>query len=118
MIRTSLVAILAVSFGGEIARAALPHWQRRPQAPYPSDTYAPEMRHYVVVDPVAAGSPAPSKHALANKTPPAGQVLWRQKVEAVPTYPWGWFGARRHLQNLQHTRQYNDARDWSYMRGD
>jgi hypothetical protein len=118
VIRKALVVMLAASCGGQVAWGGLPHWQRRSPAPYPSDTYAPEMRHYIVVDPVVVGSPAPSKHALANKTPPAGQVLWRQKVEPVPTYPWGWFGARRHLQNAQHTRYYGNARDWSYLRGD
>lgn len=120
VIRTVLVALVAASLGGQIAQAGWPHWRRpAPQTPtYPSDTYAPQMRHYTVVDPVVVGSPNPSKHALASKVPPAGQVLWRQNVEAVPTYPWGWFGARRHLQNAQHTRFYDDARDWAYLRGD
>ena len=116
--RTALVALVAASLHGGVAQAGWPLWHRRPPAPYPSDTYAPQMRHYTVVDPVDVGTPSPSKHALANKVPPAGQVLWRQKVEAVPAYPWGWFGARRHLQNADHQRFYGDARDWSYRRGD
>jgi hypothetical protein len=118
VIRTLSVALVAASLSGQVALAGWPLWNRRPPPPYPADTYAPQMRHYIVVDPVVVGSPGPSQHALASKVPAAGQVFWRQNVEAVPTYPWGWFGARRHLQNSQHTRFYSNARDWAYLRGD
>lgn len=110
-----LVALLASS---EMAWGGLPHWHRRARATYPSTTYAPEMRHYTVVDPVIVGTPKVSKHSLLAKVPSPGQVLWRQNVEAAPTYPWGWFGARRHLQSSEQQRYYGDARDWSVLRGD
>ena len=98
-------------------QAGLPHWLRRPAAG-PSDTYAPQMRHYIVVDPTVVGAPTPSKDRHLTKVPPPGQVLWRQNVEAVPAYPWGWFGARRQLQNAGQVRYYHNERDWSYLRGD
>ena len=100
---------------GGIAQGGLPHW-RRPQAVYPPDTYAPETRHYNVVEPVVVGRP--SAKEMGGNVPPPGQVLWRQKIEAAPTYPWGWFGARRHWHNIQHRRYYGDARDWGYVHGD
>jgi hypothetical protein len=76
------------------------------------------MRHYTVVDPVVVGTPPTTKRLHLSNVPPPGQVLWRQKVEAASTYPWGWFGARRHVQNAQHKRYYGNERDWSNLRGD
>jgi hypothetical protein len=110
----ALLSILVVWLvTSDLAWGGLPHW-RRWRAPYPSDTYAPETRHYTVIDPVVVGTPRNSRHAV----PVPGQVLWRQQVEAMPTYPWGWFGARRPVQNTGHERFYGEARDWSYLRGD
>ncbi|HVA46096.1 MAG TPA: hypothetical protein VNH11_06950 [Pirellulales bacterium] len=115
--RATILVFAYTLICGGVADAGLPHWARRSQAPYPSDTYAPETRHYIVVDPVVVGTPPVSK-GLMKKVPPAGQILWRQNVEAVPTYPWGWFGARRHWHNTAHQRYYANERDWGYMRGD
>lgn len=113
-----LLACAIALYAADFAAAGLPHWHRRRQVPYPTDTYAPEMRHYTVIDPTAAGKPHVKKHSFLKDAQPPGQVLWRQNVEAVPTYPWGWFGARSHVQNIQHTRYYGDARDWAYLRND
>lgn len=106
--------------GHDPALAALPHWCRHPrrQVQYPTNTYAPQMRHYTVIDPVAVGTPQAKRHSSTKYASPPGQVLWRQNIEPVPTYPWGWFGARSHVQNSQHFRYYGDARDWGYFRGD
>lgn len=103
-----------------IALAGLPHWHRHPrrQVPYPTDTYAPEMRHYTVIDPAVVSTPQTKKHGFGKNELPPGQVLWRQNIEPVPTYPWGWFGARSHVQNVNHYRYYGDARDWGYFRSD
>lgn len=120
-IRRSIVFAFALAFAVDgIAVAGLPHWHRRPrrQVPYPTNTYAPQMRHYTVIDPVAVGTPQSKRHSFLNTASPPGQVLWRQNIEPVPTYPWGWFGARSHVQNIQQYRYYGDARDWGYFRGD
>ena len=115
----SLSLCLTLSLAASnVAWGGLPHWHRRARSTYPSSTYAPETRHYTVVDPVVVGIPKVSKHRLLTKVPPPGQVLWRQNVEAAPTYPWGWFGARRGVQNSEQRRYYGDARDWSILRGD
>lgn len=103
------------------ARAGLKQWIRSRLKPAagPTNTYAPEMRHYNVISPVIAGpAPKPTKRGLLTDVPPPGQVLWRQQLEPAPTYPWGWFGARRQTHNTNHTRFYNDSRDWSIRRGD
>lgn len=103
------------------AKAGLPNWIRRRLKPAagPTNTYAPETRHYNVINPVIAGpAPTATRHGPLNYVPAQGQVLWRQQLEAAPAYPWGWFGARRQVQNTQHTRFYNDSRDWSIRRGD
>ncbi len=114
-----LLTAFAILFAGSgVAWAGLPHWHRQKRHPYPPDTYAPQMRHYNVIEPVVVGKPPVAKHAFLKNTPPAGQVLWRQHVEAVPTYPWGWFGARRHVENAAHVRFYDNQRDVSFMRGD
>lgn len=116
--RRFAIAVFAVClFTGGIAQAGLPMWSRRPQAPYPPETYAPETRHYTVIDPVVVSRPQTSRE-FGQNVPPPGQVLWRQKVQPAPTYPWGWFGARRHWHNFEHGRFYGDARDWGYIRGD
>ncbi|MGH7134488.1 MAG: hypothetical protein ACREHD_02045 [Pirellulales bacterium] len=107
--------LLAVS---STASAGLPHWRRRREVPYPTTTYAPQMRHYTVIDPTVVGTPPKRKHAFLKETSPPGQIVWRQQVQAVPTYPWGWFGARSHIQNLEHKRFYGNERDWGYFRGD
>jgi hypothetical protein len=112
----SLALLLAVS---SAASAGLPHWRRRREVPYPTNTYAPQVRHYTVIDPTVVGTPPPKrKHAFLKETSPPGQIVWRQQVQSVPTYPWGWFGARAQVQNLQHIRFYGNERDWSYFRGD
>ncbi|HET6879331.1 MAG TPA: hypothetical protein VFI31_04220 [Pirellulales bacterium] len=116
--RTIFFAAAFLLADAAFALAGLPHWHRRRQVPYPSDTYAPQMRHYNVIDPVVVGTPPQRKHSLLKNEPAAGQVLWRQHVEPVPNYPWGWFGARRHVDNAEHIRYYGDAHDWSYLRGD
>jgi len=103
------------------AQAGLPNWIRRRLKPAagPTNTYAPEMRHYNVINPVIAGpAPTATKRGPLTYVPPPGQVLWRQQLEPAPAYPWGWFGARRQVQNTQHTRFYDDSRDWSIRRGD
>lgn len=121
ILRGSFVLAFALAFGARgVATAGLPHWHRhaRRQVPYPTNTYAPQMRHYTVIDPTAASRPQTKKHSFMKDPSPPGQVLWRQNVEPVPTYPWGWFGARSHVQNIGHYRYYGDARDWGYFRGD
>lgn len=121
ILRRSLVLAFAFALATQgVAVAGLPHWRRpaRRQVPYPPDTYAPQMRHYTVIDPVAVSSPQASAHSHMKDPSPPGQVFWRQNIEAVPTYPWGWFGARSHIQNIGHHRYYGDARDWGYFRGD
>lgn len=117
-IKSILLAIVLSVGASGVARGGLPHWQRRLRPPYPSNSYAPETRHYTVVDPVAAETPRVARHSLLSKVPSPGQVLWRQNVEPAPTYPWGWFGARRHVQNADHRRFYGGERDWAYLRGD
>ena len=115
-----IVAGVMMSAAGP-ARAGLPNWirQRLKPAAGPSNTYTPEIRHYNVIDPVIAGpAPGPTRHGPLSYVPPPGQVLWRQQLEPAPAYPWGWFGARRQLHNTQHTRFYEDSRDWSIRRGD
>lgn len=103
------------------AHAGLGDWIRKRLKPAagPANAYAPEMRHYDVIDPViAAPAPKATKRGPLSYVPPPGQVLWRFQVEPAPTYPWGWFGARRQVQNTQHTRFYDDSRDWTIRRGD
>jgi hypothetical protein len=137
-----LLGVLLVGGLGEPARA-LPHWNPRPAGP--ATAYRPEMRHFVVVSPTpvvhagvplaAAGapvgteavveppaalpSPPPARrlhHAARAASPPP--LLWRQQIEPVPEYPWGWFGARRHTANTGHRRYYGGEFDWSLRRGD
>lgn len=120
-LRRSLLLAGALLLAAQgISVAGLPHWHRhaRRQVPYPTDTYAPQMRHYTVIDPVVAGTPQTKKHAFRKNISPPGQVLWKQTIEPAPTYPWGWFGARSHVQNIQHYRYYGDARDWGYFHND
>ena len=114
-----LAAIAVLLAESSPVEAGLPHWLGRRRAPVASGSmYAPEMRHYVVIDPSAAGMAQPSKAGLLTKVPPPGQVLWAERVEPAPTYPWGWFGARRQVQNAGHMRFYGEARDWATRRGD
>jgi hypothetical protein len=116
----SVTLCLSLSLCTTAARGGWPHWRRRPPAPSPSqsDTYAPQMRHYNVVDPVGVAAPTTLRHGHLKNALPPDQVFWRQKLEAVPAYPWGWFGARRHVHNSEQTRYYGNERDWSYLRGD
>jgi hypothetical protein len=116
--RTIALAVAFLLACEGLTSAALPHWHRRRQVPYPSDTYAPQMRHYNVVDPVVVGAPPRKRHSFLKNEPAPGQIVWRQHVEAVPNYPWGWFGARRSNDNIEHVRYYRNARDWSILRGD
>ncbi len=115
-----VLVIVAASLAAP-AQAGLPNWIRRRLKPAagPTNTYLPETRHYNVISPVIAGpAPKTTQRGPLTYVPAQGQVLWRQQLEAAPAYPWGWFGARRQVQNTQHTRFYNDSRDWGIRRGD
>jgi hypothetical protein len=115
----SLAVIACLLAMSPAAHAGLPHWLVRRRATVATGTkYAPEMRHYVVVDPSVASMAQPSKAGMVTRLPPEGQVLWSERVEPAPTYPWGWFGARRQVQNVGHVRFYGEARDWGTRRGD
>ena len=115
----SLAAIAVVLAEASAAQAGLPNWLGRRRAPVASGSmYAPETRHYVVIDPSPAGMAQPRKTGMLTKVPPPGQVLWAQRVEPAPTYPWGWFGARRQVQNTGHLRFYGEASEWGTRRGD
>ena len=45
-------------------------------------------------------------------------IFWQQRVEPVPAYPWGWFGARRHTSHTGHRRFYGGEFDSELLRGD
>jgi hypothetical protein len=45
-------------------------------------------------------------------------IFWQQRVEPVPAYPWGWFGARRHTSHTGHRRFYGGEYDSELLRGD
>lgn len=77
--------------------------------------YQPQVRRYVVVDPVPAQGPAVSKHAHGHHGPP--ELLWRRADVAVPTYPYGWFGARHATECWSRGSYYDDYRDHSVLRG-
>ena len=46
------------------------------------------------------------------------KIFWQQRVEPVPAYPWGWFGARRHPSYTGHRRFYSDEYDVKLLGGD
>ena len=46
------------------------------------------------------------------------KIFWQQRVEPVPAYPWGWFGARRHPSYTGHRRFYEDQYDVKLLGGD
>ena len=162
----SVWVLLALGSAGDAA-FALPHWKPKPAGP--TTVYAPRVRHFIVVDPVAApaaalmptpvaraapvastpadkacapgaaaaapiaasdqtaplvvASPlsAPRKGELVKKAlspAPTQNIFWQQRVEPVPAYPWGWFGARRHTSHTGHRRYYGGQIDSALLRGD
>lgn len=87
----------------------LSHFTRTYNGPY-----QPQLRRYVVVDPVDAGHapPPPGRPHTVQDAP-----LWARRDAAVPTYPYGWFGARA-ATNYYGRGSYTDTyRDYSVLRG-
>jgi hypothetical protein len=69
----------------------------------------------------AAPFSAPRKGEKVKKALSPAQtqtIFWQQRVEPVPAYPWGWFGARRHTSHIGHRRFYGGEYDSALLRGD
>lgn len=103
-------------------------------APAPLPALANQAR------PPKAGALAPPPNAVGETLPAAGApinvrrkgervkkalspaqtqtIFWQQRVEPVPAYPWGWFGARRHTSHTGHRRFYGGEFDSALLRGD
>lgn len=91
-----------------------------PPAPRNTPDCSPMAREIV---PPAAGAPldAPRKSGRVKQalSPVQTQkIFWQQRVEPVPAYPWGWFGARRHPSYTGHRRFYADQYDVKLLGGD
>ncbi|MBA4018728.1 MAG: hypothetical protein C0483_16295 [Pirellula sp.] len=118
-IRLALVFGVASFAAASVADAKYPiltQMTKRADGPY-----QPEVRRYVVVDPIpprahasgdlhAAGHPM---HGAAHAQP----ELWRRYDMATPVYPYGWFGARP--ANTRSTRgsYYEDYENVTIFRG-
>lgn len=83
--------------------------------------YQPEVRRYVVVDPIAPHSAAYGDiHAMGHAPHGAAhapQELWRRHDLATPVYPYGWFGARPANSRSTRGSYYEDYENVTIFRG-
>lgn len=83
--------------------------------------YQPEVRRYVVVDPIAPHAAAHGDlHAMGHGPHDAAhapQELWRRHDLATPVYPYGWFGARPANSRSTRGSYYEDYENVTIFRG-
>lgn len=83
--------------------------------------YQPEVRRYVVVDPIAPRAPAYGDLHASGHPPHAAahpqQELWRRHEMATPVYPYGWFGARPANSRSTRGSYYEDYENVTIFRG-
>ncbi len=113
---TLVVASFAVVSNVDAKYPILTQMTKRADGPY-----QPEVRRYVVVDPIAPRAPAYGDlHAAGH--PPHGaahaqQELWRRHDLATPVYPYGWFGARPANSRSARGSYYEDYENVTIFRG-
>jgi len=81
--------------------------------------YQPQMRRFTVVDPTpVAPSPAVGRHGhvAAHRYQP-DTTLWARREAGVPSYPYGWFGARHATEFSTLGSYYDDYEQTSILRG-
>lgn len=118
-IRLSLALVVASFNVASTADAKYPiltQMTKRADGPY-----QPEVRRYVVVDPIAPRTPAYGDlHAAGHPphgAPHASQELWRRHDLATPVYPYGWFGARPANSRSTRGSYYEDYENVTIFRG-
>ncbi|MBN8627799.1 MAG: hypothetical protein J0M17_20155, partial [Planctomycetes bacterium] len=118
----TFAALVIVATFAAVAEAKYPiasHMARRADGPY-----QPEIRRYVVVDPIAAPTPFGngaaahgSGHAGHSHFAHAQQEQWRRYDLATPVYPYGWFGARPANSRSVRGSYYDDYEQTTIFRG-
>ncbi|HUY87811.1 MAG TPA: hypothetical protein VMV10_03660 [Pirellulales bacterium] len=107
-------AVAAFILPAAMAPAPLPATAQNPSS-------CPPTAGEIVAPAVGAPLYAPRKgeHLKQALSPAQTQkIFWQQRVEPVPAYPWGWFGARRHTSHTAHRRFYEDQYDSKLLLGD
>jgi hypothetical protein len=118
----TFAALVIVATIAAVAEAKYPiasHMARRADGPY-----QPEIRRYVVVDPVPQ-SPAFGSGVTGQGAAISGQShfahsqpeLWRRHDLATPVYPYGWFGARPANSRSVRGSYYDDYEQTTIFRG-
>lgn len=78
--------------------------------------YRPQVRKYVTIDPTPV-APPPAAGRFAHHAPPEQGPLWARRDAGVPTYPYGWFGARHATDRTTRGSYYDDYYEVNVLRG-
>jgi hypothetical protein len=82
--------------------------------------YQPQVRRFTVVDPTpVAPQYAVGRHGHvwgAHRLPP-DTTLWARREADVPSYPYGWFGARHATEFGSRGSYYDDYEQTAILRG-
>ena len=104
-----MVVICALAVGGVFAKTASGIELARV---LPPKKLCPARTYVAVPQGHSAGIPAPSRYPEYRQCSP-----WYGYGFGVPTYSWGWFGAKYRPAVMCHYGYYGDFTQWGYRRG-
>lgn len=82
--------------------------------------YQPPVRRFTVVDPTPVAPQLPvgrHGHVTAAHRHQADATLWARREAGVPSYPYGWFGARHSTEFSSRGSYYDDYEQTAILRG-
>jgi hypothetical protein len=107
--------VAGTAFEAEAGYPILSRFTRTADGPY-----QPQVRRFTVVDPTPVApqlAVGPHGHVRGGHRQMADTTLWARREAGVPSYPYGWFGARHSTEFSSRGSYYDDYEQTSVLRG-